>query len=59
VITLEHVTKAYDNATAPAVQDLSLNVEAESLLVLLGESGSGKTTTLKMINRLVESMSRL
>ena len=57
MITLEHVTKTYDNATAPAVQDLSLNVEAESLLVLLGESGSGKTTTLKMINRLVESSS--
>jgi osmoprotectant transport system ATP-binding protein len=54
VITFEHVFKAYDNAAAPAVSDLSLSVEAESLLVLLGESGSGKTTTLKMINRLIE-----
>jgi osmoprotectant transport system ATP-binding protein len=54
VITFEHVFKDYDNTAVPAVRDLSLSVEAESFLVLLGESGSGKTTTLKMINRLIE-----
>jgi osmoprotectant transport system ATP-binding protein len=37
-----------------AVQDLSLQVADGELLILLGGSGSGKTTTLKMINRLVE-----
>ena len=40
-----------------AVDDLSLHVEAGELLVLLGGSGSGKTTTLKMVNRLIEPTS--
>lgn len=37
-----------------AVRSLSLEVARGELLVLLGASGSGKTTTLKMINRLIE-----
>jgi osmoprotectant transport system ATP-binding protein len=39
------------------VEDLSLGVGRGELLVLLGGSGSGKTTTLKMVNRLVEPTS--
>lgn len=57
MISFEAVYKFYDEAAAPAVRDLNLLVEPESFLVLLGESGSGKTTTLKMINRLVEPSS--
>jgi len=37
-----------------AVADVSFRVEPGELLALVGGSGSGKTTTLKMINRLVE-----
>lgn len=36
------------------VRDLSFEVKKGEILVLLGKSGSGKTTTLKMINRLIE-----
>jgi osmoprotectant transport system ATP-binding protein len=36
------------------VEDVSFSVAAGETLVLLGRSGSGKTTTLKLINRLLE-----
>jgi len=36
------------------VQDVSFTVGAGETLVLLGRSGSGKTTTLKLVNRLLE-----
>lgn len=54
MITLEGVSKSYDGGASYAVRDVELTVDEGSLLVLLGESGCGKTTTLKMINRLVE-----
>jgi osmoprotectant transport system ATP-binding protein len=38
----------------PIVRDVSFTVAPGETLVLLGRSGSGKTTTLKLINRLVE-----
>ena len=55
MIELEHVSKRY--GAAVVVDSLTLRVEPGELLILLGESGSGKTTTLKMINRLVEPSS--
>ena len=38
----------------PLVSDLNLEIGEGETLVLLGRSGSGKTTTLKLINRLLE-----
>jgi len=40
-----------------AVDSVTFRVESGECLVLLGGSGSGKTTTLKMLNRLVEPTS--
>ena len=52
MIELLALTKRYDGVVV--VNELSLIVPTGQLLVLLGGSGSGKTTTLKMINRLIE-----
>lgn len=54
----EGPTIEFDHATfclngCPLLQDLVLSVNQGETLVLLGRSGSGKTTTLKLINRLL------
>jgi len=54
VIHLRHVSKQFIPGEPPAVDDLTLQVQRGQLLALVGRSGSGKTTTLKMINRLLE-----
>ncbi|GAA0768036.1 ABC transporter ATP-binding protein [Ideonella azotifigens] len=46
------VSKSFGDAAA--VRDLSLSIERGEFTVLIGGSGSGKSTTLKMINRLIE-----
>jgi osmoprotectant transport system ATP-binding protein len=57
MIRLEQLSKFYDESRVFAVQSVNLEIHAGELLVLVGESGCGKTTTLKMINRLVEPSS--
>jgi osmoprotectant transport system ATP-binding protein len=52
MIALHQVSKQYGEKCV--VREVSFDVPAGQLLVLLGGSGSGKTTTLKMINRLIE-----
>jgi len=54
LIELRQVSKSYDDGRTVAVQATDLQVFKGELLVLIGESGCGKTTTLKMINRLEE-----
>lgn len=52
MIKLENVSKAFRNGK-PAVSAVSFEVNAGETLILLGTSGSGKTTTLRMINGLL------
>ncbi|MGN6639426.1 MAG: ABC transporter ATP-binding protein [Mucilaginibacter sp.] len=55
MILVEHLSKHYP--AVKAVDDISFEVKEHETLVLLGTSGCGKTTTLKMLNRLVEPTS--
>ncbi|MCS3869225.1 osmoprotectant transport system ATP-binding protein [Chryseobacterium ginsenosidimutans] len=53
MIKVESVSKHFGGR--PAVDDISFQANDKEILVLLGTSGCGKTTTLKMINRLIEA----
>jgi len=47
----------YQIGAAKILADLNLQINKGEILILLGESGCGKTTTLKLINRLIEPTS--
>jgi osmoprotectant transport system ATP-binding protein len=53
-IVFRHVTKHYPGRRAAAVNDLSLVVPAGEICVLVGPSGAGKTTAMKLVNRLID-----
>lgn len=57
MIELQGVTKTYQPDLPPAVDNLSLAVERGEFIAVIGESGSGKTTALKLINRLENATS--
>jgi osmoprotectant transport system ATP-binding protein len=52
LVEFRDVSYAVPALLAPILSDLDLEVHRGETLVLLGESGCGKTTTLKLINRL-------
>ncbi|WP_295664588.1 ATP-binding cassette domain-containing protein [uncultured Mucilaginibacter sp.] len=55
MIKVEHLSKHYGKLHA--VDGISFEVNEGENLILLGTSGCGKTTTLKMLNRLIEPTS--
>lgn len=55
MIAVENLTKIFGGTTV--VDNISFELAAGQTLALIGTSGSGKTTTLKMLNRLVEPTS--
>jgi len=55
MITLESLSKRYGESTV--VNQVSLEIERNSITVIVGTSGSGKSTLLRMINRLIEPSS--
>ena len=57
MIKMRSLSKSYDGGVSYSVRDVDLEVDPGAFLVLLGESGCGKTTTLKMINRLINPSS--
>ena len=57
MIEADQVCKSFDGGQTFAVRDVSFMVETGEVLALLGGSGSGKSTVVKMINRLIEPTS--
>jgi osmoprotectant transport system ATP-binding protein len=55
MIVADHISKHFNGIEA--VKDVSFRVGEGETMVLLGTSGCGKTTTLKMLNRLIEASS--
>lgn len=55
MIEIRNVTKKIGNNVI--LDDISLTVETGTLVVLIGSSGCGKTTTLKLINKLIKPTS--
>lgn len=51
IITLEHVTKSFDGQEI--LRDFSLSVKEGEFLTVIGRSGCGKTTMLKLMNGLL------
>lgn len=51
-IKFRNVNKSFGDKEI--IKDLSFDIEEGQFITILGSSGSGKTTTLKMVNRLIE-----
>ena len=56
-IVLDQVTKSYANQPISAVENFSMTAEPGELIMFVGPSGCVKTTTMKMINRIIEPTS--
>src|SRR5258708_39459182 len=54
LIEIDNVSKSFDGGATFAVRDASIALDTGAFMAVVGTSGSGKTTTLKFINRLVE-----
>jgi osmoprotectant transport system ATP-binding protein len=57
MIQFDKVSKTFDKGKTYALKNFSLEIKTGETLILLGASGCGKTTALKLINRLIEASS--
>lgn len=53
-VEFKHINKQFKNSAYPALDGVSVSIEEGEFVTILGSSGCGKTTMIKMINRLYE-----
>ena len=53
MIVFDHVTITYPGATEPTLRDVNLTIPEGELVLVVGRTGTGKTTFLRAINGLV------
>jgi osmoprotectant transport system ATP-binding protein len=53
-IVFDRATKRYAGRDKAAVEELSFTIPAGEICILVGPSGAGKTTAMKLVNRLIE-----
>ncbi|CAL28840.1 ABC transporter ATP-binding protein [Staphylococcus carnosus] len=56
MLSIKNLTKVY-SGHKKAVDDISIDVQSGEFVAFIGTSGSGKTTALRMINRMIEATS--
>ena len=56
MLTLKNLSKSYVAGT-PVLQDINLEVAARGITAIIGASGTGKSTLIRCVNRLVEPTS--
>jgi ATP-binding cassette subfamily B protein len=54
-IEFRHLSFTYDNTTSPVLRDINLRIPAGSSFAIVGPTGSGKTTLVRLIPRLLEA----
>ncbi|MCS7054812.1 MAG: ABC transporter ATP-binding protein/permease [Thermoflexales bacterium] len=53
-VEFDHVTFSYDSDERPALQDVTISVKAGQTVAIVGQTGAGKSTLTKMINRIYD-----
>ena len=56
-VEFQDVVKRFPNAVENAVDHVSFQIQEKEMITILGTSGCGKTTLMKMINRLYDPTS--
>lgn len=53
-VSFSHVTHRFPTSETPSIEDFSLDIADGEVMVLLGDTGSGKTTILRLLHGLEE-----